>query len=112
MLLLADVFENFRELCKQFYDLDPTHCFTAPGLSWQACLKMTGVEFELFTDIDMLLFIEEGVRGGVSMISYRYAKANIPNTADYKNDESHQFILYILGFEQTLRMGYVSIFTV
>ena len=94
VLLLADVFENFRKLCREFYDLDPTHCFTAPGLSWQACLKMTSVELELFTDIDMLLFIEQGVKGGVSMISHRYAKSNIPNTAGYDSSQSSQFIMY------------------
>ena len=94
VLLLGDVFENFRKLCLTYYDLDPTHCFTAPGLSWQACLKMTGVDLELFTDIDMLLFIEQGVRGGVSMVSHRHAKANIPNTAEYDSTQASQYIMY------------------
>ena len=93
VLLLADVFENFRNLCHKFYDLDPTHCFTAPGLSWQACLKMTGVDLELLTDINMLLFIEQGVRGGVSMISQRYARANIPGEEGYNSSESSQYIM-------------------
>ena len=94
VLLLADVFENFRRLCQDYYNLDPTHCFTAPDLSWQACLKMTGVDLELFTDINMLLFIEQGVRGGVSMISQRYAKSNIPNTAEYDPSQASQYIMY------------------
>ena len=61
VFLLVDVFEN---LCLQHYRLDPAHNYTYPGLSWQAALKMTDVELDLFTDIDQHLFIEEGIRGG------------------------------------------------
>ena len=60
----------------KIYKLDPAYYFTAPGLSWDACLKMTGVRLELLTDVDMLLMIEEGIRGGVSMVSKRFSKAN------------------------------------
>ena len=56
--LLADVFENFRNLCQKQYGLDPAHYFTSPGLSWDAILKKTGVELELLRDIDMDLFVE------------------------------------------------------
>ena len=69
VLLLADVFENFRDICIKNYNLDPAHYYTAPGLAWDAALKVTRVELELLSDIDILLMVEKGIRGGVSMIS-------------------------------------------
>ena len=75
VLLLADVYENFRDICIKNYKLDPAHYYTAPGLAWDAALKVTEVKLELLTDIDMLLMVEKGIRG-VSMISNRYDKAN------------------------------------
>ena len=95
VLLLADVFENFRNLCLEYYQLDPGHFYTAPGLSWAACLKMTGVELELLTDPDMHLFIEEGLRGGISMITHRYAKANNPYVEDYDSRLPHNYLMYL-----------------
>jgi len=82
VLLLADVFENFREMCLKNYGLDPAHFNTTPGMSFQACLKMFGVKLDLFTDPDMHLFFENNVRGGVSVVSNRYAKANNSYTED------------------------------
>ena len=76
VLLLADVFERFRDVCQHHYKLDPAWYYTAPGLTWDACLRETRVEFELLHDQDMLLMVEKGIRGGVSMISNRYGKAN------------------------------------
>ena len=68
MLLLADVFKKFRRTCQEQYGLDPAHYYTSPGFSWDALLKKTGVELELLTDYDQHLFIEKGIRGGISII--------------------------------------------
>ena len=76
VLLLPDVFENFRDICIKYYKLDPAHYCTAPGLAWDAALKVTKIELELLSDIDMLLMVENGIRGGVSMISTRHGKSN------------------------------------
>ena len=57
VLLLADVFENFRDICIKNYNLDPAHYYTAPDLSWDAMLKVTNVELELLSDMDKLLMV-------------------------------------------------------
>ena len=93
--LLADVFENFRKLCLEQYGLDPARYFTSPGLSWDALLKKTGVELELFTDLEMHLFAERGIRGGISMVSKRYAKANNPLVPDYDASKPNSYIMYL-----------------
>ena len=67
-LLLADILKNFRQSCQENYELDPAHFVSLPGLAWQACLKKTNVELELLTDYDMLLMVEEGIRGGFVML--------------------------------------------
>ena len=94
-LLLADVFENFRKVCQEKYGLDPVHYYSAPGLSWDALLKKTGVELELLTDLDMHLFIERGMRGGISMASKRYAKANNPLVEGYDPAQPTSYITYL-----------------
>ena len=65
-LLLADVFENFRDKCNEIYELDPIYFVSAPGLAWQACFKKSGAKLELLTDYEMLLMVENGIRGGIS----------------------------------------------
>ena len=95
ILLLADVFENFRKTCHQYYELDPCHYFTSPGLSWDAMLKMTGIKLDLMTDIDMFQFIEKGLRGGISYIANRYGKANNKYMSSYKPDEPNKYIMYL-----------------
>ena len=76
VLLLADAFKKFIETCLKFYKLDPCNYFSSLGLSWEAMLKITGVKLEKILDIHMLLFIEKGLRGGISYIAKRYSEAN------------------------------------
>ena len=95
VLLLADVFENFRDVCMDNYKLDPAHYYTAPGLAWDAMLRLTGVELDLITDIDMYQMVEQGIRGGISMISNKYAKANNPYVPEYDEDTPHSYIMYL-----------------
>jgi hypothetical protein len=68
-LLLTDVFEFFREICLKQYELDPCHLYTSQGLSWSALLKKTEVQLELLKDIDKILMVKAGIRGGLSQIS-------------------------------------------
>ena len=83
VLLLRDVFEKFIKTCLEYYCLDPSHYFSNPGLSWDAMLKVTGIKLEKIHDIDIHLFIEKGMRGGISYISKRYAKSDDNNTIMY-----------------------------
>ena len=87
VLLLADVFENIRDICMNYYKLDPCHFYTSPGLSWSSCLKKTKAKLKMLTDPDMYLFVEEGLIGSTSMISNRYSKANNPYILDFDPDE-------------------------
>ena len=95
ILLLTDVFENFRKTCLEYYKLDPCHYFTSPGLSWDAMLKMTDIKLELMTDVDMFQFIEKGLRGGISYIANKYGKANNKYMKDYKKDKPSKYIMYL-----------------
>ena len=94
-LLLADVFENFRKVCIKTCELDPAHLISLPGLAWQACLKKTGIELELLTDYDMLLMIEEGIRGGICHAVHRYAKANNKYMKNYDKSKESSYIRYL-----------------
>ena len=95
ILLLADVFENFRKTCLQYYKLDSCHYFTSPGLSWDAMLKMTDIKLELMIDIDMFQFIEKGMRGGTSYIANRYGKANNRYMKTYDEKAPSKYIMYL-----------------
>ena len=75
-LLLADVFENFRNKCIEIYELDPAHFLSAPGLAWEVCLKKAEVKLELLTNNYMLLMVEKGIRCRICHAIHRYAKAN------------------------------------
>ena len=93
--LLADVFENFRNMCIEIYELDPTHFLSLPGLAWQACFKKTNIKLELLTDYDMLLMIEEGIRGGICHSVHRHAKANNKYMKNYDKNEESSYIQYL-----------------
>ena len=95
VLLLADVFEKFIDTYLKFYKLDPCHYFSSPGLSWDAMLKMTGVKLENISDIDKYLFIEKGLKGGISYNAKRYAKANNKYMNDYDPKKQSTFISYL-----------------
>ena len=95
MLLLADVFENFRKTCLQYYKLDPCHYFTSLGLSWDAMLKLTNIKLELMTDVDMFQFIEKDMHGGVSSITNRYEKANNKYMKEYDEKAPSKYIMYL-----------------
>ena len=95
LLLLADVLEKFIGTCLKFYVLDPCHYFSFPGLSWDAMSKMTDIELEKISDIDKYLFIEKGLRGGISYIAKRYAKANNKYMNDYDPKKQSTFTSYL-----------------
>ena len=95
VLLLADVFENFRKTCLQYYKLDSCHYFMSLGLSWDAMLKMTNIKLELMTDIDVFQFIEKGMRGVLSYIANQYGKANNKCMNKYNEKAPSKYIMYL-----------------
>ena len=94
VLLLADVMENYRDVCMENYGLDPLWYYTAPGLAWDAALKISNIKLELLTDPNMYLMVEAGIRGGISTITKRYAKVNNPYM-DYNSGEKMNYIMYL-----------------
>ena len=95
VLLLTDVFENFRDESLQHYGLDPAHNYTSSGLSWWAAFKLMDVELHFLTDIDQHLFTKEETRGGLAFISHWYARANNPGMENYYSSKRNSFIMYM-----------------
>ena len=95
ILLLADVFGKFVATCLKSHKLDPCHYFSSPALSWDATLKMTDVKLEKISDIDKYLLIEKGLRGGISYIAKRCAKASNKYMNDYNPKKQATFISYL-----------------
>ena len=93
--LLADVFENFRDKCLAVDNLDPVYYLSAPGLSWQSGLKMTGVTLELLTDENMLLIFEKGIRGGICEAVTKYKEANNKYMKNYDTTKPSSYLMYV-----------------
>ena len=95
VVLLADVFEEFRNVCLENYELDPAWYYTSPGLAWDAALKETKVELDLLNDPEMLLFFERGIRGGISTICHRLGNANNKYMKNFDSEKPSKFIPYL-----------------
>lgn len=95
IILLADVFEQFRISCLNTYHLDPSHYYTLPGYTWDCMLKFTDCKLQIIKDVDMLLFVERGIRGGVSQCSNRFSEANNKYLSTYNPYEPSKYILYL-----------------
>ena len=94
-VLLADVFENFRDKCLNTYKLDPVYYLSVPGFSWQSCLKMTKIKLELLIDNDILLLFEKGIRGGMCNAIHTYANANNKYMKNYDSTKESIYIMYL-----------------
>ena len=94
-MLLTDVFERFIKTCLDYYGLYPCHYFSSRRLSWDAMLKMTRIELDLIHDIDMHLFIEKELRGGISYIAKRNSKENNKYRKCYDEHKVRKYIAYL-----------------
>ena len=96
VLLQADIFEKLRATCLEYYSHDPVRYYTTPGLAWNAALRMSRVDLQLITDVDMYHFVENSIRGGISMISTRHTQANSPSFPDtYDASFPNQNLIYL-----------------
>ena len=95
VLLLTDFFEEFRKTCLNYYKLDHVHYFTTPGMAWDAALKMTGITLDLITEKDIYHLIETSIRGGVSMVTTRHAKANNLSLSSYDSSLPNLGLIYL-----------------
>ena len=95
VLLLTDVFENFRNMCLEYYELDPAHYYTLPNFGWDAMLLKTGVKLDLITDLDMYEMVEKGLRGGMCQVSKKHVKANNKYMKEYDENIVQSYINYL-----------------
>jgi len=95
VLLLADVFQNFRNTIYEEHHLDPLHFITLPSLAWASAMKYTNTKLDLITDPDMYLMIENNMRGGIATISHRHARANNPLVEGYDPSQPNSYITYL-----------------
>ena len=95
VLLLANVFENFRKMGMEYYGLDALHYYTLPGFTLDACLKKTTQSLKLLTSPEHHLFFENSIRGGISVVSHRHAKPNNPMVPNYNPDDVTSWLLYV-----------------
>ena len=94
-LILADVFEKFRDKNIEIYQIDPALIFFAPGLTWQICLKKSGTKLELWADVGMLLMVQKGIRGGICHAIHRYEKVNNRYMENYNKNKKSSYIQYL-----------------
>ena len=92
---LADVFENVRTVCLKEYELDPSYFVSAPGLALEAMSKITKVKLELLTDIDMVLMVENSIRGGLTQVVRKYGVANNKYLPDYDKNKKSTYLQYL-----------------
>ena len=115
VLLLADVFENFRKTCNSYYGLDPANYITAPGLAWDAMLKMTGIELELIHDAKILDIIERQKRGGLCFVgSKRHVQANNKYLDNFDANKPENYLTYwdannLYGWAMSQNLPYENI---
>ena len=83
------------EKCIEIYGLDPSYFYSAPRLSWQACLKKTDAKLQLLTDYQMLLMVDAGIRGGMCQSTHRYAKANNKYMKNYHKRIESSYLTYL-----------------
>ena len=96
VILLANMFEAFRDTCLEYYQLNPAHFYTSLRLAWKACLKKTGIKLVPPTDLDMLLMFEHRIRGGITQAVHRYVKVNNKYIGDKFNlEEPSSFLQYL-----------------
>ena len=102
VILLADVFEAFRDTCLEYYQLDPVHFYMSPGLDWQVCLKKMGIKLELLTDPDVLLMFKRGIQGGNTQVVHRYVRVNNKYMGDKYDPEEPSTFLQCKQYKQSV----------